>query len=48
MEEKGLVIDSYCGSGTTLVAAKMLKHDLIGIYRKAHYVCHGAVRELRL
>ncbi|MCL5408965.1 MAG: site-specific DNA-methyltransferase [Candidatus Omnitrophica bacterium] len=30
-DKKGLVIDPYCGSGTTLVAGKILGHDFIGI-----------------
>jgi len=30
-KKKGVVIDPYCGSGTTLVAAKMLEHDYVGI-----------------
>jgi len=37
-EEKGVVIDPYCGSGTTLVAAKILKHDFIGIEISKEYV----------
>lgn len=37
-EKKGLVIDPYCGSGTTLVAAKILGHDFIGIDISKEYV----------
>jgi len=40
MDEKkgGLVIDPYCGSGTTLVAAKILGHNFIGIDISKDYV----------
>jgi modification methylase len=40
MDEKkgGLVIDPYCGSGTTLVAAKILGHNFIGIDISKEYV----------
>ncbi len=34
---KGLVIDPYSGSGTTLVAAKLLGHDYIGIEISKEY-----------
>jgi len=37
-EKKGVVIDPYCGSGTTLVAAKILGHDFIGIEISKEYV----------
>jgi len=36
--KKGIVIDPYCGSGTTLVAAKILGHDFIGIDISEEYV----------
>jgi len=40
MDEKrgGLVIDPYCGSGTTLVAAKILGHNFIGIDISKEYI----------
>jgi modification methylase len=38
-EKKGcLVIDPYCGSGTTLLAAKMLGHNYIGIDISCNYI----------
>ena len=37
-DRKGVVIDPYCGSGTTLVAAKILGHDFIGIDISPEYV----------
>lgn len=37
-EKRGVVIDPYCGSGTTLVAAKMLGHDYIGIDISEEYI----------
>lgn len=37
-EKKGVVIDPYCGSGTTLVAAKILGHDFIGIEISDEYI----------
>jgi DNA modification methylase len=37
-EKGGLVIDPYCGSGTTLVAAKILGHNFIGIDISKEYV----------
>ena len=36
--EKGVVIDPYCGGGTTLVAAKFLNHDYIGIDMSEAYI----------
>ncbi|MHB1665048.1 MAG: DNA-methyltransferase [bacterium] len=30
-DKRGLIIDPYCGSGTTLIAAKILDHNFIGI-----------------
>jgi modification methylase len=35
---KGIIIDPYCGSGTTLVAAKLLGHDYIGIDISPQYI----------
>ena len=37
-DRKGLVIDPYCGSGTTPVAAKLLGHDFIGIEIAQEYI----------
>lgn len=37
-EEKATVIDPYCGSGTTLVAAKLLGKDYIGIDISNKYI----------
>ncbi|MCX8026404.1 MAG: site-specific DNA-methyltransferase, partial [Thermodesulfovibrionales bacterium] len=37
-DNTGLVIDPYCGSGTTLVAAKILGHDFIGIEMSKEYI----------
>ena len=36
--KKGLVIDPYAGSGTSLVAAKLLGHDYLGIEQSEKYV----------
>jgi site-specific DNA-methyltransferase (adenine-specific) len=37
-DENGIVLDPYCGSGTTLVAAKFLKKNYIGIDISPKYV----------
>ncbi len=37
-ERKGIVIDPYCGSGTTLVAAKILGNNFIGIEISDEYI----------
>lgn len=37
-KKSGVVIDPYCGSGTTLVAAKILGHDFIGIEISKEYL----------
>lgn len=37
-EKKGTVIDPYCGSGTTLVAAKILGNNFIGIEISQEYI----------
>ena len=37
-EKDGIVIDPYCGSGTTLVAAKLLNKKFIGIDVSAEYI----------
>ncbi len=37
-EKKGTVLDPYCGSGTTLVAAKILRHSYIGIDISKQYI----------
>jgi DNA modification methylase len=36
--EGGLIVDPYCGSGTTGVAAVRMGHRFIGIEREAAYV----------
>ncbi len=36
--KRGVVIDPYCGSGTTLVASKFLGHDYIGIEISPDYI----------
>ncbi len=37
-EKKGVIIDPYCGSGTSLVAAKILGQDYIGIEISKEYI----------
>jgi len=37
-ERQGVVLDPYCGSGTTLVAAKILGNDFIGIEISDEYI----------
>ena len=37
-ERKGIIIDPYCGSGTSLVAAKILGQDFIGIEISNEYI----------
>lgn len=41
---KGLVIDPYSGSGTTLVAAKLLGHDYLGIEISKEYADLSEIR----
>lgn len=43
-EKKGIVIDPYCGSGTTLVSAKILGHDFIGIEISKEYIAYAEQR----
>jgi len=43
-EEKGVIFDPYCGSGTTLVAAKLLGHDYLGIDISDDYVLMANAR----
>lgn len=42
--KRGIVIDPYCGSGTTLVAAKLLDCDYIGIDISTEYVLYAENR----
>jgi len=43
-DNKGIIIDPYCGSGTTLVAAKLLGHDYIGIEISKEYADFAETR----
>lgn len=43
-DQKGIVIDPYCGSGTTLVAAKALGKDYIGVDISEGYVAYARRR----
>lgn len=43
--EKGIVLDPYCGSGTTCVASKLLGHNYIGIDISERY-CNMAKNRL--
>ncbi|MCJ7426675.1 MAG: site-specific DNA-methyltransferase [Dehalococcoidales bacterium] len=43
---KGIIIDPYCGSGTTLVASKLLGHDYIGIEISKEYADSAEIRLL--
>lgn len=45
LKEPGLVCDPYAGSGTTLVAAKLLGHDYLGIDLDNSY-CQSAAKRL--
>lgn len=38
VNKKYLILDPYCGSGTTLVAAKILGHDFLGIDNSPEYL----------
>jgi len=43
-DKKGLIIDPYCGSGTTLVAVKLLGHNFIGIDISPEYIKYAEER----
>ncbi len=43
-EERRLVLDPFCGIGTTLVAARLLGHDYIGVDIAPDYVEHARRR----
>ena len=42
--KKGVIIDPYCGSGTSLMAAKILGHDYIGIEISEKYIKYAENR----
>ena len=43
-DNAGIVLDPYCGSGTTLVAAKLLNKKFIGIDISEEYIQHAKQR----
>lgn len=43
-DKDGIVMDPYCGSGTTLVAAKLLNKKFIGIDISEEYIQHAKQR----
>ncbi|MGE0086051.1 MAG: site-specific DNA-methyltransferase [Desulfococcaceae bacterium] len=43
-EKKGIIIDPYCGSGTTLVASRILGHYFTGIEISEKYVSYAEQR----
>lgn len=43
-EDKGIIIDPYCGSGTTCIAAKILNQNFIGIEISEDYIKYAKNR----
>ena len=43
-EDRKIILDPFCGTGTTLVAAKLLGHDYIGVDISPDYVDHSRER----
>ena len=43
-EDRKVILDPFCGTGTTLVAAKLLGHDYIGIDIAPDYVAYSRER----
>ena len=43
-EDRKIVLDPFCGTGTTLVAAKLLGHNYIGVDISPDYVAHSRER----
>jgi len=43
-KKEGIIIDPYCGSGTTLVAAKILGYDYTGIDISEEYIKYSKQR----